>query len=479
MKKLFTFLCFFAANIGLGQISPIESEWINNELNHSTVKTYSFENIEQLFDSSKVLKWDAFPDVIGSYGKFDFKTQIGAGIMFETGYKKKLAFQMRYSVGYTNSPNIAYSPNLHTKAMFVNNIFKNKTNKNYLYNDIRFRLTYRPIKEVELQAGIDNQHIGEGDRSLMAGYQSIPNPFVKLKLNLWRFQYHFIQQLWSEGMFTKDYLPVGNATHYLSYKINKNFHVGFFESVVYGMKDSIYNRGFSLEYMNPFILFRPQEFGIGSPDNVVLGFDASYQTGNHMVYTSFVMDEFLLSEIRARKRWWANKYAIQLGVKSHFETGQHRFFHRFEANLVRPFTFTQRVIDAVYGNEGLPIAHPLGANFIELYDEINWKYKKIDFTLFLHYYLKGETYNGTPFTGGDIFTSYNARTAQYGFTIGSGVTTWRYTAGAHLAYGVYKDKWQVFMEPRLMIDKVETNILYNGYITVGIHRKIGANRRNY
>jgi hypothetical protein len=460
----------------MSQIADVETEWVNNNLNHSAVKSYSFENIDRLFDSTKVLKWDAFPDVVGSFSKNDFKTQLGLGAMIELGYMQKIAFQARYAVGYTNAVNVAYSPLLQPKAYFSNRL--SKSGQNYLYNDIRFRFTYRPIKEVELQAGIDNHHIGEGDRSLMAGYQSAPSPFVKMKLNLWRFEYHFTQQLWSQGMFTKQYIPIGNASHYLSYKINKNFHVGFFETVVYGMKDSIYNRGISLEYMNPFVMFRPQEFGIGSPDNVILGLDASYQIGNHMVYGSFVLDEFLLSEIRARRRWWANKYAGQIGVKSHFYAGDHHFFHRFEATLVRPFTFTQRTIDAVYGNDALPIAHPLGANFIELYDELNWRYKNFDFTLYIQYYLKGES-NGDVFTGGDIFTSYNARKEQYNFTIGSGKTTWRYAAGLHLAYGLHQNKWQVFLEPRLLIDKVEKSLFYNGFVTVGIHRKIGSSRRNY
>lgn len=478
MKKGLLILTVLIAHFSMSQIADVETEWVNNDLKHSSIKSYSFENLDKLFDSTKVIKWDVFPDVVGSVSKRNFKTQIGTGAMVEIGYNKKIAFQARYSVGYTNIANTSYTPELQTKAYLINNLSKNKTTPNYLYNDIRFRFTYRPIKEVEIQAGIDNQHIGEGDRSLMSGYQSVPSPFAKVKLNLWRFEYHFIQQLWSENMFTKNYAPVGNASHYLSYKINKNFHIGFFETVVYGMKDSLYNRGFSLEYVNPFVLFRPQEFGLGSPDNVILGFDASYQLGNHMVYGSFILDEFLLSEIRARKRWWANKYAVQLGVKSHFYAGDHHFFHRFEATLVRPFTFTQRVIDAVYGNDKIPIAHPLGANFIELYDEINWRYKNFDFSLYLQYYLKGES-NGDDFTGGDIFTSYNARKEQYHYTIGRGLTTWRYAMGMHLAYGIRQNKWQVFVEPRLIVDKIEKNILYNAFVSVGIHRKIGSTRRNY
>lgn len=489
MKKVGWIYAFLVIPfLSWGQISPMENEWIENGLKHSSVKSQSFENVEELFTTSKKV-WDVFPDVVGSFRRNSFKTQLGAGVMFETGYKSKIAFQMRYAVGYTNAPNMLYSSDLQTKAYFTNKLPTKLFSDNYLYNDLRFRFTYRPIEQIEIQTGIDKQYFGEGDRSLMLGQQSAPSPFVKLKGSIWRLQYHFLQQVWSEGMFTKNYLPKGVATHYISYKVTKNLHIGIFESVVYGMKDTLYNRGISFEYMNPFIFFRPQEYNLGSTDNVILGLDLSYQfgnTGRNMIYGSLVLDEFLLKEIRARSRWWANKYAAQIGVKSHFNKDNHLFFHRFEANLVRPFTYTQIRPDVVYANENLSSAHPLGANFIELYDELNWKYDHFDFTLFLQYALRSnyevDDNNGTytiSNVGGNIYLPYTYRKEEYNYKIGRGITQWRYMVGAHLAYGIMKDKWQVFIEPRLIIDKFEKSVHTNPYFTLGIHRAIGANRRNY
>lgn len=478
MKKWILLLSGLSFQTLFGQISELESDWVDNGLKHSAVKSFSFGNIERLFDSSKVTKWDVFPDVTGSYGNRQLKIQTGAGIALEAGLRQKWAIQLRYAVGYSNAPNSSYSSDLQTKAFFMNRLSKTSSADNFLYNDIRFRMTYRPIKQIELQAGIDNHHFGEGDRSLMIGQQSAPSPFVKVTGSIWRLQYHFMQQLWSEGIFTNNYRPKGSATHYVSYKVNRNIHLGIFESVVYGMKDTLYNRGFEPEYANPFIFFRPQEYGVGSTDNVVLGLNASYQFGSHMIYGAFVLDEFLLKEIRARKRWWANKYAAQIGVKSHFIRGEHHWFHRFEANLVRPFTYTQIRPDVVYASENLPVAHPLGANLIELYDEVNWRYRNFDVTLFLQYYLKGHA-EPNDNTGGDIYIPYTERKEEYNYTIGRGITQWRYMAGLHFAYGLRKNQWQVFIEPRLIINKIEDTVHTDGYFTVGIHRKIGAFRRNY
>jgi len=465
------------------QILDRESDWVNNGLRHSTQKSFSFENIESLLDTTKITKWDVFPSVLGSYYTKNphFQTQIGAGVALETGFKKKIAFQLRYELGYGyQTQNNSFSSGLQTKAYFENRLPLKNSNasEQFIYNDLRFRFTYRPIRQIELQAGIDNQHYGEGDRSIFLGTQAGPSPFVSFKGKIWHFEYTFMQQLWSEGMFTSSYAPKGNVSHYISYKINKNLHLGIFESVVYGMKDTLYNRGYELEYLNPFIFFRPQEYSLGSTDNVLLGLDISYQFDKNMIYGSFLFDDFLLSELRARSRWWANKYTAQIGIKSYFGKGNHHFFHRFEATFVRPFTYSQIRPDVVYANAGLPAAHPLGANFVELYDEINWKYKRFDFTLFLQYYLKGFSLPNDN-TGGNIYQPYDERKEDYHYTIGRGITTWHYAVGAHLGYQLHHQRWQVFIEPRLLIDKVEKKTSASAYFMIGIQRPIGAYRRNY
>ena len=54
------------------------------------------------------------------------------------------------------------------------------------------------------------------------------------------------------------------------------------------------------------------------------------------IYTQFLLDEFLLDEIRAGNGWWANKYSWQLGVK----VNNPKSFYRLEFNLARPFTYS-------------------------------------------------------------------------------------------------------------------------------------------
>lgn len=106
------------------------------------------------------------------------------------------------------------------------------------------------------------------------------------------------------------------SMHYLDLNIGKRASIGVFESVVWH-NDTMGQRGFDIGYMNPFIFFRPVEFSIGSPDNVLMGFNAKYKiTNKTTAYAQLLLDEFLIKEVRAGKGWWGNKQGWQIGIKS-------------------------------------------------------------------------------------------------------------------------------------------------------------------
>ena len=66
-------------------------------------------------------------------------------------------------------------------------------------------------------------------------------------------------------------------------------------------KKETYTRGFDPNYANPFIFYRPVEFSVGSSDNALVGANIKITPfKNHIFYTQFIFDEFLLSEIKSR-----------------------------------------------------------------------------------------------------------------------------------------------------------------------------------
>lgn len=477
MKQILSLATLFVLYAVQAQISPVERHWINNGGVHSAVKNIAFYQLDSLLnDTASNVKFSIAPDVLGAYQLEKFKIRTGVGLLVKANYKNKLSMMANYRFGYGNQSSVSYQSLLQSKSYFTSPL----KNGDYIYHDLRGRVLYNPNKYFEFQAGLDHLFIGEGDRSLFIGNQGIPNPFASLKASLWKFEYHFIQQVWREPKRTNVFSPKGNSSHYLSFKANKNWSFGFFESVVYDMKDTLYNRGFELEYLNPLIFFRPQEYSLGSSDNIVIGLQTSFQWKQHMLYGQLVLDEFFLAEIKARNRWWANKFGFQLGYKTFIDRGENHWFVRSEINMVRPFTYSQLNQNIVYGNQQMPVAHPLGSNFLEFYQEVALTRGKWEFTAWGQIYLKGkDTLNNYYSFGGDIYKPYTHRPADYNFKIGSGMTYHAYHLGFQIARSVMGDHIQAFAEPRIWVGNLEGKVSTDFYFTVGIHRKIGADRRNY
>lgn len=475
MKSILHILFIVWTSAVVAQNNPVESHWIQNGLGHSDVKMHAFYQLDSLGkDSISSIGLSIAPDVLGAYQNDQFKVRTGIDFQIKANLKRKFRLMAAYRVGYTNQVLVPYQSLLQSKA-FLNTDLKNDQT---LYHDLRGRMVYEPNKYIQFQGGLDHLFVGEGDRSLLTGNQGIPAPFVAMRAKLWRLEYHFMQQIWREKQ-NNQFSPKGNSTHYLSYKATKNWSIGFFESVVYDMRDTLYNRGIELEYLNPFIFFRPQEYGVGSTDNVVIGLQTSYQWRKNMIYGQLVLDEFFLKEIKARNRWWANKYGFQLGYKTSFERNLAKYFIRSEFNLVRPFTYSQLNPNIVYGNQYLPTAHPLGAGFIEFYQEVSVQKNKWNFSVWGQLYLKGldTLYSNVAF-GGDIYKPYTQRPEEYNFKIGRGITYHAIRVGLHASRTIYKN-WDVFIEPRFIFGNTEGNMLTRTNVTLGIHRKLGSDRRNY
>jgi hypothetical protein len=154
------------------------------------------------------------------------------------------------------------------------------------------------------------------------------------------------------------------AFHHLSLNIGKKLNIGLFESVLFNSTDST---SFDWSYLNPVIFYRAIEQQYGSSDNVILGADFKLNAFKGVsLYGQFVLDEFVLDNIKAGNGWWANKFAIQGGIKYYDAFGVSNFDLQAEANVVRPYTYSHGTPYGSYSNYMQPIAHPLGSNFKEV-----------------------------------------------------------------------------------------------------------------
>lgn len=283
-----------------------------------------------------------------------------------------------------------------------------------------FRLSYTPNKFFNFQAGIDHNFIGEGQRSLLLSDFSAPYPFVQIRSTLWKFQFVNLYQFLREREGNQ-WQSKFASTHYLNFQATKRFQIGLFESVIFQPRDTLLKRGYEWEYLNPFLFYRPTEYSIGSQDKIILGTNFSYNFGQVMLFGQFVIDDFVLSELRSRSRWWSNKYAGQFGFKGKGRLSQNvTITYSSEINFARPFTFSHLNQGTNWGHQGIPLGHPLGANFVESFSfvEINIKRKLRIRAELMVAQQGGQDSNEEFMYGEDIYRSYTERPFEYGYFIG-------------------------------------------------------------
>ena len=345
----------------------------------------------------------------------------------------------------------------------------------FWFTDIRTRMGYTPNEMLHISAGIDNQFFGEGYRSLIQGDQVAPNPFVQFRMNFWNLEYGLLYQFLHDNNLTsktRDWKY--NTTHYLSMNIGANFNVMLLESVIFQSKDSTYNRGYEVEYLNPFVFFRPQEYSLGSTDNVLLALQSSFYFSNkkHCVYFQLPLDEFVLKEITKRSQWWANKYGLQLGVKGQFK----RWSYLLEGNLVRPYTFSHISSGQNNGSLGLPLGHYLGGNFAELIASAQVPFRNFQLTLFSSFYLKGYDDSSVSY-GGDIYKSYTSHPKEFGNTIGQGLTQRAVSFQANASTTLNRLQLELYVQAGLQYCWGEMDSSTNPLVCLGIRSKLFNERK--
>lgn len=278
-----------------------------------------------------------------------------------------------------------------------------------------------------LQAGRDKHFIGDGYRSVLLSDFAAPYPYLSAAATIWKLQYNvwytFMNDISGANGRKAAYRNKYGAFHYLSFNPTKSISIGVFENVIWRGSDTSQSRLYELNYLNPLVFYRPQEYALGSPDNSFLGLNLAITVARRLkIYGQLGLDEFYLKELKARNGWWANKQAWQGGFKYVHAFGIKGLMVQGEYNQVRPYTYSHGLSDQNYGHYGLALAHPYGANFKEAlllfnYNKGRWQ---VGLDLLLNYQGKDSSGTGKNY-GGDIFKSYITRQSEYGNFTGQGI----------------------------------------------------------
>lgn len=314
----------------------------------------------------------------------------------------------------------------------------------YTYLNLTGYLSYQVASFMNLQVGRDKVFFGDGYRSLFVSDNSNAYPFFKGTVDIWKVKYTILYSFFREkdsltgiDFNAKKY----SASHILSWNIGKRLNFNMFETVIWRGQDSLGYRGFDVNYLNPIIFYRPVEFSLGSPDNVIMGFGFRLRIfkTTHL-YGQFLLDEFKLSELKAKTGWWGNKFGIQGGIKTYRFCGIKNLYALGEIHLVKPFTYSHGSYMENNGNFSQPLAHPLGANFAEGIANVRYQKNRLYVNTFLSISVYGA--DDTLNRGNNIYRSYDDNRLEYGNKLFQGdkhkITSIEISAGY-----ILNPKWQL------------------------------------
>lgn len=348
------------------------------------------------------------------------------------------------------------------------------------YFDARGYITFNAAKFIDVQFGYDKNFIGNGYRSLLLSDWGNSNLFLKLNTKIWKFNY---ENLFMELMpqFKKNSGDIlldrkYAAMHHLSMNVTKWLNLGVFESIIFGRKNH-----FDFQYLNPIIFLRHIEGAIGSPDNALVGGDFKANIAHHFqVYGQLLIDEFVIGKLKENKGWWGNKFGTQIGIKYIDAFSIPNLDLQFEANRVRPYTYSHNDSVSNYSHYNQPLAHPLGANFEELVGILRYQpLPKVYLMAKIIYYQKGLDSTGYN-AGGNIFRLDTDRNGiEEGYNVGGGKQATCVNALLQLSYELKQNLYfdLSYQHRTFKIANQASQNTVSSLITAGIRLNIA--RREY
>lgn len=271
--------------------------------------------------------------------------------------------------------------------------FDRRYGQGKLATRLRGRWDAHILPSVGLSFGRDTLHDGWGRRSLFRGRHVAPVPFLQTVIDgggrlRYRHRIEALQDAPSMYCWTGEmgdprlWTPATGAirggiermvvSHRLEVDFGKRLTGALWGAVVWNVRDG--NRSFEPHYLLPLTSLRPTEYTQGSEDNALVGMEGRFDLGEaegpeKYLYGQILLDELIVSEILGSTGWWGNKYALLGGICWNYPQGA----WRLEMSGARPWTYSHFTPTSAYINGLTPLAHPLGANFLEASAEGQWE----------------------------------------------------------------------------------------------------------
>ncbi|RFM26582.1 hypothetical protein DXN05_18575 [Deminuibacter soli] len=309
------------------------------------------------------------------------------------------------------------------------------------YFDARGGITFHASKYFDFVFAYDKLFVGNGYRSMFLS--DFSNSFLHFKVNarFWKFNYQSVfAELTSafksgpDSIRPKKYM----ALHHITFQAFKWLNLGLYENIMFNRSN-----GYELNYLNPVIFYKAIEQGMGSPDKVSTGLEATSNiTRNIQLYGQFLINEFQGSTFfQLGAGSWRNKRAIQIGGKYINAFGINNLDLQLEGNFVRPYTYAHYDSIGNFSHYNQPLAHPLGANFRELVALAKYQpFKKLWLQGKLIAFKQGLDSAGKNF-GSNIFLNYYTHAVTDDVKIGVGLPVTSVTLGFNASYEIFENTY--------------------------------------
>ncbi|WP_207512325.1 hypothetical protein [Longitalea luteola] len=349
------------------------------------------------------------------------------------------------------------------------------------YLDARGSINFTAAKYLDFQFGYDKHFIGNGYRSFFLSDFSNSYLFLKINTRIWKFNY---TNIFTELVPQTINISTGNklldkkyaAMHHLSMDVTKWLNVGIFEAVVFGRENH-----FEFSYLNPVIFLRLAEQQNGSADNAFVGIDLKANVAKRLqFYGQMLLDELVVKELKDGNGWWANKFAIQMGGKYINAFSVKNLDLQGEINLVRPFTYSHFDSVANYTHYNQPMAHPLGANFVEAIGIVRYQpHPKWTTSARLIVWKQGTDTADSNFGSNIFIPNRNRPAGDYGYKLPNGPRATGVNAQLLVSYEV---KENLFLEASALLRNYKSGVgsladRNSSVITAGI--RMNMFRREY
>jgi hypothetical protein len=342
------------------------------------------------------------------------------------------------------------------------------------------RVQYYAGKHFSVEAGKMKQFWGDGYRSLVLSDHASPAPFLKLTTTLGKFRY---MNLWLHLRDISYSQPLAQsrvkygAMHALSYNITPKLNATVYEWVVWQNKDTLSRRGLDLYYLNPLVFYRPVEYSLGSPDNVMLAASLRWNvTPSLQLYGQFVLDEFNLKLYKRSNNWWGNKIAGQVGLR--WNTPAKGLQVLAEMNVARPFIYSHGSSIQAWTHINQSLAHPLGSNFTEACLQLRYVRKLWTVTEQLNAAAFGRDYdaNGDGVIdnfGGNIMRSYaNPFGGNFGHELLQGEQHRTIFHGLTVSRALSESsRWEVYLRHSVRMEKIASQGSTENWLLIGIQTR--------